>query len=173
MSLAEIFTLLDKNPLVLIIISLSLPLLALITGLLHGRGNGGRSPWKYIYSVFIYISSVPGIFFLFIIFYLLVFQKINLLQLNLVTYLLPVISMTAVLLTIRKFTSFDEIPGFKKIIGLFVLLLSTFVILLILDRLRIFLFFRGSILTFMLIWIGIFAALKIAAGILFGKIHKK
>jgi len=146
---------------------------SLVLRLVHGKDHGGRSPWNYFYSVLIYLSSVPGIFFFFIIFYLAIFQRVNLLQLSLFTYILPVVSMFITLIIIRKSVTFDEIPGFNKIIGLFAILLSTFLILLILDRLRIFIFFRGSILSFGLIWVGIFVTLKIAAGLLFGKAKRR
>ena len=41
----------------------ALPLLALALGLLHRRGAGNESPWKYLYSTLVYLTSLfqcPG-----------------------------------------------------------------------------------------------------------------
>ena len=107
--------------------------------------NAAKSPWKYIYSVIIYLSSIPGIFIIFTVLYLVVFQHTNLLHLSIYTYFLPILSVFLTLIIIRKSIEFEDIPGFKKISGLFSYIICTFIILLILERLRIFLFFHGSI----------------------------
>ena len=137
--------------------------------LIHGSYRAALSPWKYFYTVLIYLSCIPGIFVLFAGLYLAVFQHANLLALDLVVYALPVLSMIVTLLIIRRTVHFDDIPGFRRITGLVAITIATFVVLLILDRLRIFLFFRASFLWFIVIGFGIFLALKIGGRLLLGK----
>jgi hypothetical protein len=144
----------------------------LILRLSHGRNNGAKAPWKYFYAGIIYIACIPGTFALFFLLYLAVFQSTNILNLSIVSYYLPVLAMVLSLIIIRKIVNFDEIPGFKKILGLMALVLCTFLILLILDRLRIFLFFRGSFLVFLALWIGIFIVIKIGLSWVFGRLKR-
>jgi hypothetical protein len=173
MTFQEFFDLLDKYPLILILYFLFLPLFSLSLRFILKKNEAPLSPWKYIYSVIIYMSCIPGIFIVFTTLYLAVFRKANLLDLSIFVYFLPIISMFFTLIIIRKSIAFDDIPGFKKITGLFTYIVCTFIILLILERLRIFLFFHGSILVFFLIWAVIFFALRIATKQVFGKFKQR
>jgi hypothetical protein len=173
MTFQEFFDLLDKYPLILILYFLFLPLFSLALKFILKKNETALSPWKYVYSVIIYLSCIPGIFIVFTTLYLAVFRKTNLLDLSIFVYFLPIISMFFTLIIVRKSIAFDDIPGFKKITGLFTYIVCTFIILLILERLRIFLFFHGSILVFFLIWAVIFFALRIATKQVFGKFKQR
>lgn len=150
-----------------------MPLAAFCLRFIHGKYGGSDSPYKYFYSVLIYLSCIPGIFIFFIVFYLAVFQRYNILTLSIFTYFLPLISVFFTLIIIRKNVLFRHIPGFKRITGLFGYIICTFIILLILDRLRIFLFFHGSFLIFILIWAAIFIGLKLSTKKIFGYFRKR
>ncbi len=173
MTFQEFFDVLDKNPIFLLAFFISLPVFSLVLKLLHKKNEAVLSPWKYIYSIIIYLSCIPGIFIIFTTLYLAVFRKTNLLELSIFVYFLPIISMFFTLIIVRKSIVFDDIPGFKKITGLFTYIICTFIILLILERLKIFLFFHGSIFIFFLIWVVIFIALRISTKRIFGRFKKK
>lgn len=169
MTVNDLISSLGKYPVILLSFFCGLPLMVLLLRLLHGRYKAKFSPWKYFYSIVTYLSVIPGIFALFIVLYLAAFQKADLTQLNILTYLLPVLSMGFTLVLIRKFTTFENIPGFKKLKGLFLLTASVFIILLILDRLRIYLFFHGSIWLFIALFAGIFLLLRLGVFFVFGR----
>jgi hypothetical protein len=144
--------------------------LPLVSGLMrfaHGQGRGGLSPWKYLYSVMIYLSCVPGILAAILTGYALFFTKENLLDVNLVIYMLPIVSMAVTLIIIAKSVSFDDIPGFDRISGLMVLLAITFVLVLAIQKTRIWLLFGGSIYTLIGLVVGLYALLKWGAYMLF------
>lgn len=172
MSTLELFGLLEQHPWYVTGYALLLPTLVLIFRLLHGSFRAGLSPWKYCYSVIVYLSCIAGIFVAFAGLYLAVFARENVLTLNLVVYAFPVISMILTLTLIRRTIRFAEIPGFKRIAGLIAITVSTFVALLVLDRLRILLFFRASFLWFLLIGVGLFLALILGGRLLFGRIGR-
>jgi hypothetical protein len=173
MTIQQLFQQLEQYPIILISFFAGIPLLVLLTRLIHGKYKAELKPWKYFYSVYIYLVSIPGIFVLFITLYLLIFPGNNFTQLSIVTYILPIVSMFLTLIVIRKIIDFDDIPGFKKLYGLFLFIAFSFIILLILDRLRIYLFFAGSIWIFAALFIGIFVVLRLSIYFIFGGFRKR
>lgn len=169
MSTLELFGFLETHPWYVGGYAVALPFVVLILRLIHGSYKASLRPWKYFYSVLVYLTCIPGIFILFAGLYLAAFQRENLLALNLVVYAFPVVSMIITLTFIRRGIKFDDIPGFSRITGLISVTIATFVLLLILDRLRILLFFRASIFWFLLIGIGVFLALKFGGRLIFGR----
>jgi hypothetical protein len=144
-----------------------LPAASALMGIAHGRGRGNLSPWKYLYSLLIHLACVPGILASILTGYALFFTKENLLDANLVVYILPIVSMTLSLILIQRNVSFDDVPGFDRISGLMVLLAVTFVIVLGIQRTRIWLFFGSSIYTLMALVAVLFALLKWGSYMLF------
>ena len=122
---------------IILIFCLAIPILALSVNLISGK-SGTDNPWKYIYSVLIYLTAVPGIFCFVIIGYTALFLRQNLLMLNIVTNYIPFISMIFTLVIIRKNVSFAEIPGFKRLAGLMLIIGMTFVSVIIIDKMRLF-----------------------------------
>ncbi len=143
------------------------PVAAFVCGLLHGKDNGGRSPWKYIYSVLVYLACVPGIFTSVLCGYILFFTEENLLDVSLLCYILPVISMIVTLIFIRKNVPFDEVPGFDRLSGLMVMIACSFVLALALQKTRIWIFAGVSFEHLLLLAVGVFALLKWGAYMLF------
>ena len=144
-----------------------LPVLALCYHYVYSPGKGEEAPHKYIYSGLIYMSSIPGIFGTIITSYTLFILRGNLLNVNVIIYFLPIISMITTIIFIRRQVDLDDIPGFEKLSGLFMILGVTFILTLILLKTRIFLFFGGSIGTFFLLLIFLFALLKWGTYVLF------
>jgi hypothetical protein len=169
MTIEDLFGFLDSNPLILALYFAVIPLIAILLPLFHGKANAVKDPYRYIYSVLMYLSSVPGLSILFILVYLVLFQNANILKLSLVSFFLPVVSMLVTLLTIRNSLKFSEIPGISRLSGLFGLIISTFLIIFFLDRLRIYVFFRGHVLIFVLLFAGLFLFLKYSIRLLWGK----
>jgi hypothetical protein len=169
MTLEDLFSILGRHPLIVAGYFVGLPLLALLLRLLHGKYGAERPPWKYLYTALVYLTCIPGIFVFFLLIYLLLIMRTNFLTLDLVSYVLPLASMTVTLLLIRRWIRFDDIPGFRRLSGLFLLTGLSFSVLFILDRLRILLLFHSSIFLFIILWIAIFAVLKFAYRLLSGK----
>ena len=168
-SILELFGYFEEHPWYLIGYTVGLPLVAIVLRLLHGALRAQLAPWKYFYTAIIYLSCIPGIFVLFSALYLGVFRRENLLALDIVVYALPVLSMIFTLFIVKRTIDFDDIPGFQRISGLFAITVATFALLLVLDRLRILIFFRASIIWFLVLGVAIFLGLKIGARMLFGK----
>lgn len=172
MSILELVKLLSEFYICVIIYLVLIPLLALLLRLGHGKYRAKRSPWKYMYSVLIYLTCVPGIFSLVITVYSLLFLHANLLDVNVFVYYLPLVSMALTLTIVQKSVAFEDIPGFGKINGLILLLALTFIIMLALERFRLFVIFRGSGLLLLIVAAVIFFLLKYSIRAVLG-IRKK
>jgi len=145
------------------------PVLAVLLRLWHGRGWGGEAPFKYIYSVLIYLVCIPGMLAATLTGYALLFTGQNLLDVNLLIYALPMACMALTLLVISRAVRFEQIPGFRRLSGLMGMMALTFLILFALSRTRIWLLFGGSIFTLIALAAVIFLALKGAAAAAFGR----
>jgi hypothetical protein len=143
------------------------PALAWIVGVCHRTGEGRNAPWKFAYSVLVYLACIPGTFAAVLTGYALFFRNENLLDANLLIYFLPIVSMIATLVFIRKRVSFDDVPGFDRLSGLMVLMACSFGIALALHKTRIFVGFFGSVEMLFILAAGVFALLKWGGYMLF------
>ena len=137
MTLRELFELLAQNPSILIFFFIACPLTAFLASWL-GRGEGHITPWKYLYSVLVYLICVPGIFAVTLNIYLFLFERQSIFNTDIWTQILPIISMVATLLLIRKNVTFDQVPGFGKLHGLMLIIAALLVLMFLLDRTHIF-----------------------------------
>ena len=167
MTTREFIGLADEHPVAVCAAFLLPPALAWLCSLLHGKDRGGQSPWKYFYSVLVYAACVPGLFSSVVTAYTLFFSRENLMDVNLLVYLLPIVSMIVTLVIIRKHVSFDDVPGFDRLSGLMVMIGCSFGVMLAIDKTRIFVWFGGSIEKLFLLAAGVFALLKWGAYMLF------
>jgi len=152
---------------VLLAVFVAPPVIVWLIGQTHAKDNGKLAPWKYLYSMLVYLVCAPGMFAGVITAYTLFFSRENLLDANLLVYFLPIVSMVATLVLIRKNVSFDDVPGFDRLSGLMVMVACSFIIALAIEKTRIFLFFGGSIEKLFLLAAGIFALLKWGSYMLF------
>jgi hypothetical protein len=136
------------------------PVAAWLCRLIHGPRRGGDAPWKYLYSVLVYLACVPGIFAGVLTGYSLLFTNENLLDVSLLVYLLPILSMIATLVLIGKNVGFDRVPGFDRLSGLMVMIACSFAVALVLQRMRIWVVFGGSIEKLLLLALVVFALLR-------------
>lgn len=134
MTLREFFDFLSQNPLVVLAYFLGIPFTAILAGIL-GKGEGNQSPWKYLYSTLIYLVCVPGIFAAALAVYLFLFERgSSIFNVNLLTQVLPIVSMILTLGVIRRNASFEYIPGFEKLSSLMMMIASIFVLMYFIDR---------------------------------------
>lgn len=136
MTLEELFQRLADNPAYIIFYFSIIPFAAFLAGLLS-KEEGHLSPWKYLYSALIFLVSVPGIFAVTLSVYFFLFEKRPILQTDVFTQIVPVISMVLTLLTVRKNVNLDHIPGFDKLSGLITMITASLAIMWFIDRTRI------------------------------------
>ncbi|MGE5356981.1 MAG: hypothetical protein ACM3PT_12150 [Deltaproteobacteria bacterium] len=136
MTLRDFFDYISQNPEFVLYYFLGLPVLAAIIGIISHK-SGETSPYRELFMVIIYAVTIPGIFALFLNVYIFLFENRSIMDLNIHTQILPVFSMIATLLIIRRFARFDAIPGFGKISGLMMMIAAVIVLLWVLDRFRI------------------------------------
>ncbi len=136
MTLEELFQQIAENPAYIIFYFIIIPFAAFLAGLL-GKGEGHMSPWKYLYSALIFLVSVPGIFSVTLSVYFFLFEKRPIMQTDVFTQIIPVLSMVFTLLAIRKNVNLDYIPGFDKMSGLITMITASLAIMWFIDRTRI------------------------------------
>ena len=137
MTLGEFFQWTALHPTLLLVYFIGVPLVALLAGLFSG-GEGHLSPWKYLYSILIYMVSLPGIFAVTLSIYFFLFERRSILDTNLFTQVLPVLSMAATVLIIRRQVNLDLVPGFDKISGLILIIASLMCVMWIIDKTHIY-----------------------------------
>jgi len=157
----------DQHPIVLAAAMVVPPVVAWAAGRLQKPGSAGAGLWKYLYAVLVYLVCVPGMFAGVLTAYTLFFSRENLLDVSLLVYFLPIVSMIATLALIRKSISFDEVPGFDRLSGLMVMVGCSFAIALAIQKTNICIFFGGSLERLFILAAGIFALLKWGAYALF------
>jgi hypothetical protein len=167
MTIQELVNFLGTYPKILLLFFILLPVFTFSYGKTFAKEKGIQSPHKYVYSSLVYLTCVPGIFAAIITIYSLFFIHTNLLQVNLLVYFVPIISMVVTLVLIRQNIKLDQIPGYYRLTGLMALLAATFIFALILIKTRIWLFFGGSILAFLIMVIVVFSLLKWGSNALF------
>lgn len=133
MTLQELFNLLSDNPLIILFYFIAVPLTALLTGI-FGKDQGHESPWSYVYCSLIYLASVPGIFSITLSVYFFLFERHGIMDANIYTQILPIISMIITLIIIRKNVDLEQIPGFDRITGLIIIIACLLTAMWILDR---------------------------------------
>ncbi len=137
MTLGEFFEWTGENPVLLLSYFIGIPLIALLAGA-FSKGEGHLSPWKYLYSTLIYLVAIPGIFAVTLSIYLFLFERRSIMDTNLYTQVLPILSMVATILIIKKQVSLDLIPGFDKISGLILIIASMMALMWIIDKTHIY-----------------------------------
>ena len=122
------------------------PLLVLATGRMHRtRRDGARGPIGAIYCGLIYIVSVPGALAAVLTGYGLLFLRADLRNVPILLYFLPIASMLATWLVMRRQVELDEVPGFGRLSALLLLITVCFAVAFLLNRLFFGVLFFGSI----------------------------
>ena len=137
MTLGEFFTWTADHPGLLLGYFIIVPFIALLAGM-FGKEEGHLSPWKYLYSILIYMVSIPGIFAVTLSIYLFLFERRSIMDTNLYTQVLPILSMAATILIIKRQVSLDQVPGFDKLSGLILIIATLMVLMWIIDKTHIY-----------------------------------
>ncbi len=148
MTLQEFFNELSRHPIWILAYFTLIPIAALLTGSVS-KAEGHLDPWKRIYSILIYLASVPGVFAVTLTVYIFIFERRSILQTDIYTEILPIASMVVTLLLIRRNVNLDLIPGFDKLTGLITMIAAVFIFLWVLEKTRIW------IVSFLPFWQGI------------------
>ena len=143
------------------------PVVALLLGLIHGSSRGDDAPWKFFYAVLVYLVCAPGIFSSVLILFTFVFAKRSLLDVDLITYAIPIVSMIVSLIVMRRNVDFRKVPGFNRLNGLMIMIAATFGVLFLLERTKIWLIFGAPMTWFLLIAIGLFVLIRWGATLAF------
>lgn len=155
MTLREFFDYLGEHPLAIVGFFLLVPLTALLAGWM-GRDEGHQSPWKYLYAFLVYAVCIPGIFSVALSVYLFLFERGgSILNANLLTQVIPVVSMVLTLSIIRRAVAFEYIPGFGKLSSLMMTIGAVFLLMYLLDRTRIIAFVQIPVQYLLLIVVGL------------------
>ena len=153
MTLREFFELLAANPVYLLAFFIIIPLIALWAGWIS-KDEGHEPPWNYLYAILIYLICIPGVFAITLNVYLFLFERKPVMETDIYTQILPIISMVATLLIIRRCVELRRIPGFGRLSGLVIMLTALFSIMWLLEKTRIYVISFMPFSTF-LIFLGI------------------
>jgi hypothetical protein len=137
MTLGDFFELCGKNPGLLLGYFILIPLIAFLA-LLFSKDQSHLSPWTYLYSVLIYLVCLPGIFAVTLSVYFFLFERRSILDTNMYTQVLPILSMIFTIILIKKQVNLDVVPGFDKLSGLMTIIGVLMVIMWIIDKTRIY-----------------------------------
>jgi hypothetical protein len=159
MTLGQFFESCSQNSSDLLIYFISLPATAALI-LLIGKGEGHMSPWKYIYTLLVYGACIPGIFSVSLSIYKFLFERGKIMDSNMYTQILPILSMFLTLTLIKKNVSLDEVPGFDKISSLILMISVLLVIMWILEKTNLFVFTYMPFYQFILMLIGVLILMR-------------
>ncbi len=172
MSLNDLFDFISANPTYVVLYFAIIPVLAILFGWLD-RGRGHNTPWRYLYSALIYLVAVPGIFALTLNIYLFLFERgHDILDSDLITQVLPIVSMILTLGIIRQGVDLDYIPGFDKLSGLLMIIFAALAIMWFIDRLRIVAFMRLPAGAVICIFVALLILIRYGWGKAFGSPYR-
>ena len=137
MTLGEFFELCGNNPGLLLGYFIGIPLIALLA-LVFAKDQGHLSPWKYLYAVLIYMVCIPGIFAVTLSVYLFLFERRSIMDTNMYTQVLPILSMIFTIILIKKSVNLDLVPGFGKLSGLIMVIGVLMILMWIIDKTHIY-----------------------------------
>lgn len=161
MTLGELLSFIGNNPLPAIGYFTVIPLTALLAGV-FSRGAVYKSPWKYLYAALVYAVCIPGIFAVVLTMYQFMFGRRDIMNANVISQVMPMVSMGITLGVMRRYTPFSAIPGFGKLSGLMMLTASIFVVMYLMDRMHLVAFVRLPVEVLLAIVLGALILFRVA-----------
>jgi len=137
MTLGDLFDMIAGNPSLALFYLMAVPLTAFLA-FIFGKGQGKETPWRELYAALVYLICIPGIFAITLNVYFFLFERQSIMEANIFTQVLPIISMLITLWAIRLNTCWEDIPGFGRLGGLVTLIFILFTIMWILEKTHIF-----------------------------------
>jgi hypothetical protein len=160
MSVNDLVGALENFSLYILAVFVVIPLFTFAYGKIVKKPKGNFPPHKYVYSTLIYLSCVPGMFAAVLCAYIIFIQRSDLLDLNIVVYFVPIITMIVTMVIVSNDVELEYIPGIERLLGFFIVLGVTFTIILFVLKTRIFVFFGGSIIGLVIFGVLMFLLLK-------------
>jgi hypothetical protein len=161
MTLGDFFTYIGEHPMVLMLFFIGVPALALLIGWISS-GEGHKSPWNYLFGVLIYAVCIPGIFSVALSVYLFLFQRGNIFNTNVLTQIVPIISMVLTLAIVRRQVPMEYVPGAGKLSNLMMMIGAIFILMYLLNRTQIFVFAYLPVQYLLLIVVGLLLVFRVA-----------
>lgn len=157
MTLQEIFDWVALNPWYFIAYLVLVPVIAFAVNAANGDSSV-KSPYGFLYTGLIYLSSIPGVFALTLCIYKFLFENGGFLSVNILVYFMPILSMLVTLSVIRQKVDLNLVPGFEKISGYLMMMFGLMAFMFFLDRTHIFAFvrlpFMGLVAIFIIALVG-------------------
>lgn len=167
MTLNELIDLAGRDPAPIAVLLTLPPALALLARL-GGPDPAGRSPRRYLFTALVYLACIPGIMAAVLTAYTLTLGA-NLLELNVLVFFAPIVTMLATLVFISRTTPLDRVPGFDRIGGLMLMLAAAFALALFIQRTRIWIVFAGGLGSLLVLGLILFVVFRIGARLFFGR----
>lgn len=159
MTLQEFFEVLSNHPEILGFFFLAIPLTAFLASI-FGKGEGHLTPWKQLYCVLVFLSTIPGIFAITLNVYFFLFERRPIMESNIYTQIIPILVMFFTLWLIRRNVPFELIPGFDRIGGLILIIFAVLTLMWFLDRLHIIAITFMPFYYVILLMVGAFVAIR-------------
>lgn len=166
MTLAELVAHAGRDPTPLALL-LTLPPAFALLARLGGPDPAGTSPRRHLFAVLVYLACIPGIMATVLTGYML-YLGANLLELNVLVFFAPIVTMAATLMFITRTTPLDRVPGFDRIGGLMLMLAASFILALIIAKTRIWVVFSGGLGALLVLGLVLFVAIRVGAWKLMG-----
>jgi hypothetical protein len=138
MTLRDAFEALSGQPTLLFLLLMAVPTGAFLINLWSGETAEDIWKWRYVYSTLVYTACIPGVFALTLNVYLFFFERQSIWDVNLALEVLPILTMVATLMLIRRKIPFNYLPGFGRLSGFLLLIAALMGLLWIIDRTRIY-----------------------------------
>ncbi|MBR9920417.1 MAG: hypothetical protein GYB31_06220 [Bacteroidetes bacterium] len=159
MTLQDFFDHIYGNPMSVLWFYIAILFTAVLAGFM-AKGEGHISPWKYLYSLLVYLVSIPGIFAVALNIYLFLFERKSIMETDLVVQVLPIAAMILILWIVRKNVDLDLIPGFDKLGGLITIIGAALAILSIIDGSHLVVFSYVRIQYVLLMLVGLIVVIR-------------
>lgn len=167
MTLGQFFESCSANGILVRNIFIALPILAGFASY-FGKDESHKYPWPYFYSALIYAVCIPGIFAVTLNIYLFLFERRSIMNANVYTQILPILSMIFTLFFVKKNVDIRTVPGFDKIGQLIFVLTVLISLLWILEKTNIVVFTYLPFYQFLLMFIGALILIRFGLKNLFG-----
>ena len=171
MTLRDLLIYVGNHPESVVLYFAVLPIAALLLAWIAGV-EGRNSPWNYLYSAIIYLSAVPGIFALSLNVYIFLFERGSIMNLDVYTQLLPILSMILTLGIVRRNVDLSYVPGFGKLSGLLMLIGATIGLMWLVDRTRIYAIVSMPFSVVILVFVVLMLVLRFGYRQTFGRGHR-
>jgi hypothetical protein len=137
MTFRDLFVYAAAQPGTVAFFLLIIPALVFVLNSLAGETAPDIWRWRYVYAGLVYAACIPGMFACTLNVYLFLFERQSIWDMNLVLQVLPILTMVATLMLIRRKIPFQYIPSFGRLSSFLTLIAALIGVLWFVDRLRL------------------------------------